>query len=132
LPVAITGDVGEADLRSLAVRDLERGSGVGLPSGEAVAALLGEAPLDSEDLGLPDDWRGETPLWFYILKEAETRGGGDQLGPVGGRIVGEVLIGLIDRDPESWRRQDPDWRPTLPGDHARGFGLADLLSVVSG
>jgi hypothetical protein len=132
LPVAITGDVGEADLRSLAVRDLERGSGVSLPSGEAVAALLGEAPLGSEDLGLPDDWGGETPLWFYILKEAETRSGGDQLGPVGGRIVGEVLIGLIDRDPESWRREDPDWRPTLPGQHARGFGLADLLSVVSG
>jgi hypothetical protein len=32
----------------------------------------------------------EDLLWFYILKEAEARGAGNQLGPVGGRIVAEV------------------------------------------
>jgi Animal haem peroxidase len=127
LPVAITGDVDDSDLRSLAVRDLERGSGVGLPSGEAVASELGVAPVTSDELGLPDDWHGETPLWFYILKEAEARGDGDELGPVGARIVGEVLVGLIDRDPESFRSNDSDWRPTLGGDHPEGFGMADLV-----
>ena len=40
-------------------------------------------------------------------------------------VVGEVLIGIIDADPESLRSVDPDWTPTLP---ARGdFGLADIL-----
>ena len=48
-----------------------------------------------------------TPLWLYILIEAavlgdgfakgsQSSGGGDRLGPVGGRIVGEVLMGLLD------------------------------------
>jgi hypothetical protein len=45
--------------------------------------------------------------------------------------VGEVLVGLIDRDPESFRSNDPDWRPTLRGDHPEGFGLTDLLGAVS-
>jgi hypothetical protein len=131
LPVAITGDVDDGDLRSLAVRDLERGSGVGLPSGEAVARELGVAPLGSDELGLPDDWHGQTPLWFYILKEAQARADGEELGPVGAQIVGEVLVGLIDRDPESFRNQDPDWRPTLRGDHPEGFGLTDLLASAA-
>jgi hypothetical protein len=130
LPVAITGEVGNGDLRSLALRDLERGSGVSLPSGEAVAAEFGAEPLTPSELALPNEWRGETPLWFYVLKESEARAGGDQLGPVGARIVGEVLVGLIDRDPESFRTSDRSWRPTLAGDHQRGFGLTDLLSAA--
>ena len=35
-------------------------------------------------------WSGETPLWFYVLKEADVRQAGERLGPVGGRIAGEV------------------------------------------
>ena len=131
LPVAITGDLSDSELRSLAVRDLERGSGVGLPSGEAIAEELGVAPLTTEELGLPGDWSGQTPLWFYILREAHARANGDRLGPVGGRIVGEVLVGLVDRDPESYRSLEPNWRPTLAGTHQHGFGLADLLAITS-
>jgi hypothetical protein len=130
LPVVITGDVSDRDLRSLALRDLERGNAVGLPSGEAVARAFGAEPLDARELGLPDDWDGETPLWFYILKEAEARHDGDRLGEVGGRIVGEVMIGIIDRDPESFRAVDPGWRPTLPA-VGETFGLADLLLLSS-
>jgi hypothetical protein len=37
-------------------------------------------------------------VWFYILKEAEARGAGNQLGPVGGRIVAEVPLGLLRAD----------------------------------
>jgi len=37
-----------------------------------------------------------TPLWIYVLKEAEAFHDGDRLGPVGGRIVGEVLVGIAD------------------------------------
>jgi Animal haem peroxidase len=130
LPVAITGELVDADLHSLAVRDLERGSGVGLPSGEAVSRELGLEPLGSAELALPDEWVGETPLWYYLLKEAEARAGGDELGPTGGRIVGEVLVGLVDRDPESFLSADPNWRPTLAGDED-GFGIAELLTLVA-
>jgi hypothetical protein len=73
-------------------------------------------------------WADETPLWFYILKEADVLHDGDQLGPVGGRIVGEVLVGIIDADPESFRSVDPTWTPTLPSGRAGAFGLADILA----
>ena len=126
LPLVITGDV-EDDLHSLAVRDLERGSGVGLPSGEAVARELGVAPLDASELALPDRWTGETPLWYYVLKEAEARAGGDELGPTGGRIVGDVLVGIVERDPESFLSVDPGWHPTL---REGEFGIADVLMLV--
>jgi hypothetical protein len=52
-----------------------------------------------------------TPLWFYILKEAEVRCQGKKLGPVGGRIVAEVLLGLLDGDPQSFLNVDPLWQP---------------------
>jgi hypothetical protein len=126
LPIAITGEV-EEDLHSLAVRDLERGSGVGLPSGEAVARELGVPPLDADELALPDEWSGETPLWYYLLKEAQARSDGDRLGPTGSRIVGEVLVGIIERDPESFLSVDPDWRPTLREE----FSIADLLTLMA-
>jgi hypothetical protein len=50
-------------------------------------------------------------LWFYILREADVVTGGHRLGPVGGRIVAEVLVGLVDQDDASFRRVDPQWRP---------------------
>jgi hypothetical protein len=128
LPQAITG-AGDDDYASLAVRDLQRGQGVGLPSGEAVAGRLGAEPLTPEEVGLGGaGWRQETPLWFYLLKEAEHRGGGERLGPVGGRLVGEVLVGIVDADGESYRAVDPSWRPTLPAAQPGRFGLADLLA----
>lgn len=112
LPVAITGECEIDDYHSLAVRDLQRGQGVGLPSGEAVARHLGVAPLTEEQIGVASTgWRAETPLWFYILREAAACTGGHRLGPVGGRIVAEVLTGLIDYDEGSFRQVSPEWRP---------------------
>ena len=85
--------------------------------------------LTAEQVGLAGlGWMGETPLWFYVLKEAEVLHEGDRLGPVGGRIVGEVLVGIIDADPESFRSVESDWSPTLPGRRGRTFGLADILA----
>jgi hypothetical protein len=124
LPLVITGEV-EDDLHSLAVRDLERGSGVGLPSGEAVARELEVEPLYASDLDLPREWTGETPLWYYLLKEAQVRANGDELGPIGARIVGDVLVGIIESDPESFLAVEPGWRPTLREE----FALADLLTL---
>jgi hypothetical protein len=83
--------------------------------------------LSRDEVGLAEwGWAGETPLWLYVLKEAEVLHAGDRLGPVGGRIVGEVLVGIIDADPESFRSVDPGWTPTLPS-RSGAFGLADIL-----
>jgi hypothetical protein len=130
LPIEVSGSEPGTDYASLANRDLQRGQAVGLPSGEAVARRLGAPVLGAEQIGLaPHGWTGETPLWFYILKEADVLGDGDRLGPVGGRIVGEVIVGLIDGDPESFRSVDPGWTPTLPA-RTGTFGLADILVPV--
>jgi len=32
-------------------------------------------------------WHGETPLWYYVLREADAREGGQRLSPIGSRIV---------------------------------------------
>jgi hypothetical protein len=111
LPVAVTGECEIEDYHSLAVRDLQRGQGVGLPSGESLARHMGIAPLTPEQVGIASSgWGGETPLWFYILREADACSGGDYLGAVGGRIVAEVLVGLIDADPTSFRHTKQDWQ----------------------
>ena len=126
LPESITGTVEVSAYRSLASRDLQRGMGTGLPSGEAVAQAIGAQPLTRQELAL-GDWPDETPLWLYILREAAVRGGGDRLGEVGGRIVAEVIVGIIRRDPESYLATDPSWRPTLPSHQAGDFKICDLL-----
>jgi hypothetical protein len=121
LPVALTGENEVQEFQSLAVRDLERGQGVGLPSGEAIARHMGERPLTREEVGAASaGWQGETPLWYYVLREADVRTGGNRLGPVGARIVGEVVIGLLDLDPTSVRHAPNEWRP-----------VATLLELLS-
>lgn len=119
LPPQVTGEVDAVAYRSLAVRDLLRGDTTGLPGGEDVAALLGVPAISG-------GWAHGTPLWYYVLKEAEEFEGGDRLGPVGGRIVAEVLIGLLRADPASYLSLEPSFTPQLP---AAGpvFGLTDLL-----
>jgi hypothetical protein len=110
---------------SLAARNLTRGATLGLPSGEAVAARMGAAALSADDLGQP----GPTPLWFYLLREAHVRGdGGRHLGPVGGRIVAEVLLGLLAHDRLSYLSTDPGWRPFLPREQDDRFTFPDLIS----
>ena len=92
----------------------------------------GLVPNDSlkTELAKPE-WGGEAPLWFYILKEAEIVGKGRTLGPVGGRIVAEVLVGLLSKDPNSYLALNPGWKPGPPVTPVRGqFKMADLLNFA--
>jgi hypothetical protein len=89
---------------------------------------MGVEPLSTSEVGLYDlGWKSETPLWFYILKEAEVRNRGERLGEVGGRIVAEVLLGLLDGDPSSYRNAGTEWQPVLPGARTGHFTMTDLF-----
>ena len=93
---------------------------------------MGLEPLSRKEVGLQAyGWEGETPLWYYVLKEAEIRQRGERLGEVGGRIVAEVLIGLLEGDPNSYLNMQPNWRPTLSSMHPGNFTMADLLRVAA-
>ena len=116
------------DVFSLAQRNLLRHLTFGLPSGQSVARRLGApilAPGDLADLA-PFGMDRSTPLWFYVLREAEIMRFGARLGPVGARIVGEVFLGLLDADPMSFPNVDQQWTPVFGtgGD----FKIADLLT----
>jgi hypothetical protein len=128
---------------SLPLVDLQKGRRLGLPTGQAVAKELGLpdgetlGPADFPELtaaGAPPELAAlaaSTPLWYYCLKEAERFTNGAKLGPVGGRIVAEVLIGVLLADPASCL-SDPRWRPESRfGAGAGGeFGMSELLAFA--
>jgi hypothetical protein len=95
-------------------------------------------PIDEVE-GL-DSFRENCPLWTYILAEAarhrldvqlpvtEVKSSmTPQLGPVGGRIVAEVFLGLLFGDNDSLLNLDPNWAPNDPD-----FGLKDLVAFALG
>ncbi len=98
-----------------------------LPSGQSIAAAMGVEPIRGHDLKelKPYGFSKSAPLWYYTLKEAQLLEEGLQLGPVGGRIVAEVLIGLLQADPNSYLAAQPRWRPTF--DSAGTFRMTDFL-----
>ena len=124
--------------RSLAGRNLLRGKMLGLASGQRVAQEMGAKVLPNAQLyehapqlGNDPGWGGQAPLWFYILKEAELQHGGKQLGTVGGRIVAEVFVGLLEHHKSSYLRVDPAFRPQPPVARESGvFGMGDLLKFA--
>ena len=96
---------------ALAERNLLRGKRLGLPAGQDVATAMGIKPLTNAQLGLTEPgWKNKAPLWFYILKESELLGG-KKLGPVGGRIVAEVILGLLGLDKTSYFNANPSFVP---------------------
>ncbi len=115
-------------LKRLAVRNLLRGYRLAIPTGQAVARALGVTPLTRDELLTFPDRGSEqfspvddalidgafleaTPLWFYVLKEAEVLQQGQRLGPVGSRIVAETIIGQLRADPTSFLNQG--WAPGM-------------------
>jgi hypothetical protein len=141
LPEGSFGDRGAAPgsiRRNLAFRNLTRANMVNLASGQQMAQFLEVKPLSAEEIigngldgavltGLDDGLRQRlttnTPLWFYILREAEQNNG--KLGPVGGRIVAEVFHRAIEGSRVSILRR-PSWRPDL-GPDENTFRLVDLV-----
>jgi hypothetical protein len=118
----------------LPVRTLLRHLTWELPSGQAIARAMGVSALTPADL---DELKGyglglerSTPLWYYVLKEAELIEDGLRLGPVGGRLVGEVIVGLLQTDPASYLAYDRSWRPTLPSRSPRDFRMVDFLTFA--
>jgi hypothetical protein len=118
----------------LAIRNTLRGKRVGLPSGQQVARAMRANVLSNATLGLDSDpgWGGEAPLWYYILKEAELAPyNAERLGPVGGRIMAETLVGLLQRDPNSYLYLDAAWKPAPPIAPMTGkFEFTDLLKYA--
>ncbi|MFD9796130.1 heme peroxidase family protein [Streptomyces sp. NPDC059070] len=110
---------------SLAVRNLLRSETVGLPSGQDVARAIGDTPLTEAELGTAEP----SYLWYYILKEAEVRARGRHFGPVGSRIIGETVVGLLKATPSSYHQVFPAWRPTL-GETPGRFEMTDLLYLA--
>ncbi|MGH9162645.1 MAG: hypothetical protein ACRD2X_21970 [Vicinamibacteraceae bacterium] len=131
LPYQLTGELERAEHATLAYRDLQRGAAMELPSGEDIARAMGAVPLDRDTLGLPPGVCSHgTPLTYYVLREAEVETGGQHLGRVGGRLVAEVIVGLLRADPTSYLSGSPDWRPTLPAMADDSFTMADLLAAT--
>ena len=128
----------------LPVRTLLRGHRLGLPSGEDLAEhLLHDKPSvrrlkEDEIVAGPQahiltdrryGFRRQTPLWYYILKEAEVLHNGRRLGPVGSYIVALVLLRALAGAEDSYVSA-PDWRPTLDGGDAVSMGR--ILQFVIG
>ncbi|MCQ0969690.1 heme peroxidase family protein [Paracoccus sp. TK19116] len=108
-----------AMLKSLPKRNLRRGFNLRLPTGQALHAHLRSiGAVQSQpiaDVGAILDNRPDvtaflqgssarlherTPLWFYVLAEAEAAGG-NRLGELGSWIVASTFIGVLLDDPES-------------------------------
>ncbi len=93
---------------SLAERNILRGIDFGLPSGQEVAVSLRSVygpitVVPADQLGIPEDvlqiepsLEVLTPLWYYILREAQVLNPDQpQLGEVGGYIVAETILGSM-------------------------------------
>ena len=161
-PDKLPGTKGKPDRPSLALLNLLRGDRYRIASGQAFARALQDSGFPCEVLEhkhlatrqpgvkdkhfkfvpIADALQADTPLWFYILAEAQAplvdRFGGPkgtaefnetklltgdgavtQLGWVGGRIVAEVFYGLLDADDESFVNAAPaDWKPMFAGANA--------------
>ena len=128
--------------RNLAFRNLARARMVRLATGQQMATFMkskgvnfprlkkaqirdgqGGVLLDTLTKTQRDAVLTNTPLWFYILREAEFNGG--QLRGCGARIVVETMHRAMEGSAASIVR-DPTWHPTL-GPNATTFRMVDLL-----
>jgi Animal haem peroxidase len=144
-----------ANPSSLAERNLLRGRDFELPSGQAIAAALGEPVFDvvigkatDEDPKIPitqvsKAFADQAPLWAYVLSEAHVSswdaapaGPKDnvpiKLGPVGGRIVAEVFAAILLADRTSFINAAPQFKPRPELMRNNAFGIAELIRAALG
>ncbi len=131
-----------ADESNLAFRNLTRARMVNLATGQQMATFLKSKGVTLTRLtqaqirdgerganldGLTEAQRAallkNTPLWFYILREAELNAG--RLKGVGARIVAETFHRAMQGSQASIVRHS-GWRPTL-GPDSTTFRMVDLL-----
>jgi hypothetical protein len=137
------GPADEGTIRAnLAFRNLTRAKMVKLATGQKMAAFLKSkgvsltaltkaqirngdhgAKLDDLTQRQREGLLKNTPLWFYVLREAELNGG--RLGGVGARIVAETFHRAMEGSRHSIVR-DPAWRPTF-GPNSTTFRMVDLM-----
>jgi hypothetical protein len=99
----------------------------------------GEAPVPITTVS--GDFANNCPLWTYILAEARSNQEmvklpvtevktiqTPRLGPVGGRIVAEVFLGIMFGDPHSLLSQEPDWHPAA----GVNYTLKDFVKYALG
>jgi hypothetical protein len=135
--------------KSLATRNFLRGQAFRLPSGETIAEAcerpgseIGQVSSVAKALAAeanpPASLDAGTPLWLYILAEASAIGQemspgsfvqGEGLGPVGGRIVAETIIGLLELDNGSYLGSNRQWSPANE-EYELGT-VKDLLSLLT-
>jgi Animal haem peroxidase len=109
--------------------------------GKATGNAGDAVPINDSSLNLPHVFRHNCPLWTYILAEAMLNQEEvkipvsdrvtiktPRLGPVGGRIVAEVLLGLLFGDPHSLLSLDPHWQPAS----GPGYALKDFVNDALG
>ena len=118
---------------SLAERNLLRHLTWQMPSGQAIAEAMGGPVLSdahfAELKAIYPPFVSSTPLWYYVLREAEVLAQGETLGPIGGRLVAEVFIGLLRADQHSILNQAEPFVPSLgpaPGE----FQMIDLFRLA--
>jgi hypothetical protein len=104
------------------------------PPPEEGIAVLPEEVLSQGATGAALSQGGmldKTPLWFYILKEAEVTAG-DTLGPLGSRIVAETLVGLAVQDDTSYWHEsggNGSWTPAqMP---VGGVAITDFPKMLA-
>jgi len=128
----------------LATKNLRRGLSFGLPSGQGAANGFGITPMTNAQLtsGLPADeinllnsnggiLLSKTPLWYYILREAAVLENGDQLGPLGAKIVADTFVRMLKADADSYLNVAGTFSPFLPSQNAGEFHVEDLV-IFSG
>ncbi len=118
---------------SLAERNLLRHLTWMPPSGQAIAERLRVPALRSSQLAelnaIHPRFVRSTPLWYYVLKEADVFEQGVRLGPVGARLVAEVFIGLLQSDSDSFLNAADPFVPSF-GPVPGAFTVVDLLDFA--
>ena len=127
----------------LAKRNLVRGMALGVPSGQAVAKAIRATVLTEQELLLNNTAAEntvlqeanklllkKTPLWYYILKEAEVKHDGKRLGTVGSTILAETFVRLLRDDPNSFLNATPKFKPSLSRFNGRPVGDFDMTDIL--